>query len=117
MRSTPVADNNSVAGSNRWSLSIPTISSWFNGSSSSFFLPDCSSRGQTGSDIDDHHRYTHHRQDPTAQKMMSYSEYTRRGVALERDNEIVSVSSMFWMELKKQAEKFADTDMQLAGLI
>lgn len=48
---------------------------------------------------------------------MTNGGYGRRPVSLERDRGKESMSGMLWKELVKQAEKFADTDMQLAGLI
>ena len=121
VHSTPVAESHS-AEKGRWPLSFPTVSSWwYSESTSTSFLPDCSSRSQIGSDVDDSHRYSnhsHYKHDPAAQKMMNESEYSWRGGALQNDNgKAASISSRLWNELKKQAEKLADTDMQLAGLI
>lgn len=118
VQSTPVNNTRTSSSSAKWSLSLPTVSSWFSSScpsSSLPFVPTYGTPGRTGSDISDRDRQQW--LDPLAQKMSNES-YSRRPVSLERDRgKAESVSGILWKELVKQAEKFADTDMQLAGLI
>lgn len=127
VRLTPVIDKCHFPSNGKWSISIPTVTSWCNSASS--LLPICSAQGQTGTDIDEsdrHHDNRRHSRDLHYRKTDSNMGHRRtgegrhRGVTLESD--IVkcnpqSLSSMIWSEVRKQAEKFADADMQLAGLI
>lgn len=124
VRSTPVDDLENIPRSGRWAMSLPTVTSWFNSnsSSSSNFLPICSPRGRIGSDLDESDRPL--LRDSQALKTGSSMDQRRmsrgRGVPLESDrgwNAPQSLSTIVWNEVKKQAEKFSDTDMQLAGLI
>ena len=124
VRSTPVDDLENLSSSGRWAMSLPTITSWLNSTSSSTsnFLPICSPRGRIGSDLDESDRPL--LRDSRALKTgcsVDHRELSRvRGVTLENDrgrNVSQSFSTIIWNEVKKQAEKFADTDMQLAGLI
>ena len=124
VRSTPVDDLENLSSSGRWAMSLPTLTSWLSSTSkiSSNFLPICSPRGRIGSDLDESDRPL--LRDSRALKTgssMDHRELSRgRGVTLESDrggNASQSFSTIVWNEVKKQAEKFADTDMQLAGLI
>ena len=138
VRSTPIADKIKLPSNGKWTMSIPNVTSWCSSlsssssssSSSSFcFLPNCPAQGPVGSDVDesdrrhDIRRYIRDTRKMDSNMSLRGADRGRgrgRGVTLESDTAMrgpQSLSNMIWNEIEKQAEKFVDIDMQLAGLI
>ena len=136
VRSTPLAEKVNLPSNGKWTMYIPNVTSWCSSlspsssssSSSSFcFLPNCPARGPVGSDVDesdrrhDNRRYIRDTRKMDSNMSLRGADRGRgRGVTLESDTATrgpQSLSNMIWNEIEKQAEKFVDIDMQLAGLI
>ena len=136
VRSTPLAEKVNLPSNGKWTMYIPNVTSWCSSlspssssySSSSFcFLPNCPAQGPVGSDVDesdrrhDNRRYIRDTLKMDSNMSLRGADRGRgRGVTLESDTAMrgpQSLSNMIWNEIEKQAEKFVDIDMQLAGLI
>ena len=136
VRSTPLAEKVNLPSNGKWTMYIPDVTSWCSSlspssssySSSSFcFLPNCPAQGPVGSDVDesdrrhDNRRYIRDTLKMDSNMSLRGADRGRgRGVTLESDTATrgpQSLSNMIWNEIEKQAEKFMDIDMQLAGLI